>query len=125
MKNENQIAIIIPAYNEEKTIASVVREYKLALPEAVVYVGDNNSIDETAQRAKEAGASIIRCELQGKGNAVRKMFELIDADIYIMIDADENRITECSMVFFDILTINDRTKMITAALFTIRPSLAN
>jgi len=84
-----QIAVIIPAYNEEKTIANVVREYYEALPEAKIYVGDNNSRDQTAVRAKEAGAEVIPCEQQGKGNAVRKLFELIEADIYVMIDADQ------------------------------------
>lgn len=84
-----QIAVIIPAYNEEKTIQNVINEYREALPEATIYVGDNNCIDETSQRALEAGAKVIPCERQGKGNAVRKMFEVINADIYIMIDADE------------------------------------
>jgi len=83
------MAVIIPAYNEEKTIANVVKEYRDALPEAVVYVGDNNCVDQTSQKATEAGATVIQCERQGKGNAVRKMLENIDADIYIMIDADE------------------------------------
>ena len=84
-----EIAIIIPAYNEEKTIGNVVTEYKQALPEARIYVGDNNCCDNTAMKAKEAGASIIYCKRQGKGNAVRNMLEKVEADIYIMIDADE------------------------------------
>jgi len=84
-----QLAVMIPAYNEEKTIANVIHEYKSALPEAKIYVGDNNSSDRTAELARSAGAEVIRCEKQGKGNAVRKMFEEIEADIYIMIDADE------------------------------------
>ncbi len=84
-----KIAVIIPAYNEEKTIANVVKEYKKALPEAIIYVGNNNSQDQTSLRAKKAGAEIITCERQGKGNAVRKMLENIDAEIYIMVDADE------------------------------------
>lgn len=84
-----QIAVIIPAYNEEKTIANVIREYCQALPEAKIYVGDNNSSDYTAARAREAGAEVIPCEQQGKGNAVRKLLDLIAADIYVMIDADE------------------------------------
>jgi len=84
-----QLAVMIPAYNEERTIANVVKEYQKALPEAIVYVGDNNCVDRTAEFAHEAGAVVIPCEKQGKGNAVRKMFEQIEADIYIMIDADE------------------------------------
>lgn len=84
-----EIAVIIPAYNEETTIANVIDEYGKALPEATIYVGDNNSQDETALRAEKAGAKVILCERQGKGNAVRKMFDEIKADIYVMIDADE------------------------------------
>ena len=83
------LAVIIPAYNEEKTIANVVKEYREAVPEAKIYVGDNNSSDDTAKEAKKAGATVLTCERQGKGNAVRRMFEEINADIYIMIDADE------------------------------------
>lgn len=84
-----QIAVIIPAYNEEKTIANVVKEYQDALPEAKIYVGDNNSRDRTAEFARTAGALVIPCERQGKGHTVRRMFEEIEADIFIMIDADE------------------------------------
>lgn len=84
-----QLAVIIPAYNEEKTIANVVNEYQRALPEARIYVGDNNCRDRTAELARAAGATVIPCEQQGKGNAVRKMLEVVEADIYIMIDADE------------------------------------
>ena len=83
------LAVIIPAYNEEQTIAGVIHEFKMALPEAKIYVGDNNSQDETADRAREAGAEVIFCSKKGKGNAVRKMFEEVEADIYIMIDADQ------------------------------------
>ncbi|MFZ5516448.1 MAG: glycosyltransferase family 2 protein [Candidatus Zhuqueibacterota bacterium] len=84
-----ELAVVIPAYNEEVTIAQVVREYRAALPEARIYVGDNNSRDRTAELARQAGAIVIPCEQQGKGNAVRKILELVDADIYIMIDADQ------------------------------------
>jgi glycosyltransferase involved in cell wall biosynthesis len=84
-----QLAVIIPAYNEEKTIGNVVNEYRKALPEAAIYVGDNNSSDRTAELALKAGAVVIPCERQGKGNAVRKMFDEIEADIFVMIDADE------------------------------------
>ncbi len=83
-----KLAVIIPAYNEEATIAEVVRDFKKALPEAGIYVGDNNSKDDTARRAKEAGAEVIYCGRQGKGFTVRTMFEEIDADIYVMVDAD-------------------------------------
>lgn len=83
------LAVIIPAYNEEPTIAGVVNEFKSALPEAKIYVGDNNSQDETARLAQEAGAEVIFCSRKGKGHTVRKMFEEIDSDYYIMIDGDQ------------------------------------
>ena len=83
------IAVIIPCYNEEKTIEKVVKDYKKALPEADIYVYDNNSTDKTVQNAKKAGA-IIRYEYkQGKGNVIKTMFKEIDADCYLMIDGDD------------------------------------
>ncbi len=82
------IAVIIPAYNEEVSVAGVIEEFKRALPEASFYVGDNNSTDQTAEKAKNAGAEVIPCRIQGKGNAVRSMLNQIDADIYVMVDAD-------------------------------------
>lgn len=83
------IAVIIPAFNEEKTIANVIKEFRLALPEANIFVGNNNSQDQTEQRARDAGAEIIFCNRKGKGHTIRKLLENIDADIYIMVDADE------------------------------------
>lgn len=83
------LAVIIPAFNEEQTIANVIREFHQNLPEAKIYVGDNNSQDQTANRAKEAGAEVISCSRKGKGYAIRNMLEKIDADIYVMVDADE------------------------------------
>jgi len=83
-----QIAVIVPAYNEEISVGGVVKEFKEALPEARIYVGDNNSRDKTAERAEEAGATVIPCRIQGKGNAVRYMLDIIEADIYVMVDAD-------------------------------------
>ncbi len=82
------VAVIIPAYNEEKTIADVVAEYRKALPEATIFVGDNNSQDDTVRFAEEAGAQVIPCDAQGKGNAVRFMLQSIDSDVYVMTDAD-------------------------------------
>lgn len=85
----NKIAVLIPCYNESKTIAKVVKDYKEALPEADIYVYDNNSMDETDRIAKEAG-DIVRYERrQGKGNVIRSMFHQIDADCYLMIDGDD------------------------------------
>lgn len=84
-----KIAVIIPCYNEELAIAKVVQKFRRVLPQAKIYVYDNNSSDKTAEVAAAEGA-IVRFEaLQGKGNVVRRMFADIDADIYIMSDGDE------------------------------------
>lgn len=84
-----KIAVLIPCYNESKTIAKVVKDYRAALPEADIYVYDNNSKDGTDVIAREAGA-IVRYEYrQGKGNVIRTMFRDIDADCYLMIDGDD------------------------------------
>ncbi len=85
----DKIAVLIPCYNEEKTIAKVVRDAKEALPEAVVYVYDNNSTDATAELAGEAGAVVRHEYRQGKGNVLRRMFREIDAQCYIMVDGDD------------------------------------
>lgn len=85
----SKIAVLIPCYNESKTIEKVIKDYKKALPEADIYVYDNNSKDGTDKIAKKAGA-IIRYEYrQGKGNVIRTMFREIEADCYLMIDGDD------------------------------------
>lgn len=84
-----KIAVLIPCYNESKTIARVVADYRAALPEAEIYVYDNNSTDHTDDIARQAGA-IVRYEYrQGKGNVIRTMFREIEADCYLMIDGDD------------------------------------
>ena len=89
MKNNAKIAVLIPCYNEAKTIKKVVEDYKKALPNADIYVYDNNSTDHTDEIARKAGA-IVRYEYrQGKGNVIRSMFKDIDADCYLMIDGDD------------------------------------
>lgn len=86
---EKKIAVLIPCYNESKTIGKVVRDFKEILPEASIYVYDNNSNDNTAEIAEKEGA-IVRYEYQqGKGNVIRSMFRDIDADCYLMIDGDD------------------------------------
>lgn len=86
---KSEIAVLIPCYNEEATIGKVVSDFKQILPEAKIYVYDNNSTDKTVEKAKKAGA-IIKCERkQGKGNVVRSMFRDIWADVYIMADGDD------------------------------------
>ena len=88
MKNK-KIAVLIPCYNEELTIVKVVKDFKKVLPNAEIYVYDNNSSDNSVKLAKGAGA-IVRHEIrQGKGNVVRSMFRDIDADCYLMVDADD------------------------------------
>lgn len=84
-----KIAVLIPCYNESKTIYKVVSDYKRALPEADIYVYDNNSSDDTAKLALEAGAIVRHEYRQGKGNVIRSMFRDIDADCYLMIDGDD------------------------------------
>ncbi|MBR3607492.1 MAG: glycosyltransferase [Lachnospiraceae bacterium] len=85
----DKIAVLIPCYNEEKTIAKVVADAKKALPEAVIYVYDNNSKDKTVEEARQAGAIIRHEYMQGKGNVIRRMFREIDARCYIMVDGDD------------------------------------
>ena len=85
----DKIAVLIPCYNEEKTIAKVVADAKEALPEAVVYVYDNNSSDKTAKLAKAAGAVVRNEYMQGKGNVIRRMFREIHAECYVMVDGDD------------------------------------
>ncbi|MFI3238097.1 MAG: glycosyltransferase family 2 protein [Lachnospiraceae bacterium] len=85
----DKIAVLIPCYNEEKTIAKVIHDAKTALPDANIYVYDNNSSDKTVEIAKEHGA-IVRYEyMQGKGNVIRRMFREIDAQCYLMLDGDD------------------------------------
>lgn len=84
-----RIAVLIPCYNESATIAKVVKDYKEALPEADIYVYDNNSKDSTDEIARKAGAIVRYERRQGKGNVIRTMFREIDADCYLMIDGDD------------------------------------
>ena len=85
----DKIAVLIPCYNEEKTIEKVVKDFKAALPDAVIYVYNNNSKDRTAELAEAAGAVVRNEYMQGKGNVIRRMFREIDAECYIMTDGDD------------------------------------
>lgn len=85
----DKIAVLIPCYNEEKTIEKVVADAKAALPDAVIYVYNNNSRDRTAELAARAGAVVRNEYKQGKGNVIRRMFQEIDAQCYIMVDGDD------------------------------------
>lgn len=86
---KKKIAVLIPCYNEAKTVEKVVKDYKKALPEADIYVYDNNSTDGTDKIAKKAGAIVKYEYRQGKGNVIRSMFKDIEADCYLMIDGDD------------------------------------
>ena len=106
MADKKKIAVLIPCYNESKTIEKVVKDYKKALPEADIYVYDNNSSDDTDKIAKKAGAIVKYEHRQGKGNVIRTMFKEIDADCYLMIDGDdtypaENAREMCNYVLED------------------------
>jgi len=83
-----RVAVLIPCYNEEVTIGAVVRDMRMALPDAALFVYDNNSTDQTLARAREAGAMTRRERLQGKGHVIRRMFADIEADFYVLIDGD-------------------------------------
>ena len=85
----DKIAVLIPCYNEAATIDKVVRDFRAALPEAVVYVYDNNSTDGTGELARAAGAVVRRERRQGKGNVIRTMFRDIEAECYLMADGDD------------------------------------
>ena len=97
----DKIAVLIPCYNEEQTIGKVVRDVHEALPEAVVYVYDNNSKDRTVEVASEAGAIIRHEYKQGKGNVIRRMFREIDAQCYLMIDGDDTYPLDCAREMVD------------------------
>lgn len=88
-KDTKKIAVLIPCYNESKTIEKVVKDYKKVLPDADIYVYDNNSSDGTDEIAKKVGAIVKYEYKQGKGNVIRSMFKDIDADCYLMIDGDD------------------------------------
>lgn len=85
----DKIAVLIPCYNEAATIGKVVRDFREVLPEAVIYVYDNNSTDQTAALAREAGAVVRQEHRQGKGNVIRTMFRDVDAQCYLMVDGDD------------------------------------
>lgn len=103
----DKIAVLIPCYNEEQTIAKVVGDVKEALPEATIYVYDNNSTDKTVEIARQAGAIVRYEHKQGKGNVIRRMFREIDAECYLMIDGDDTYPLDCARELADkVLTHN-------------------
>ena len=103
---KSKVAVLIPCYNEESTIEKVVKDFKKVLSDADIYVYDNNSTDNTASIASDAGAIVRREVRQGKGNVIRTMFREIDADCYLMIDGDdtypkENAREMCKLILED------------------------
>lgn len=98
-----KIAVLIPCYNESVTIEKVVKDYKTALPEADVYVYDNNSTDHTDEIARAAGAIVKYEYRQGKGNVIRSMFRDIEADCYIMIDGDDTYPAEHARIMAELV----------------------
>ena len=99
----DKIAVLIPCYNESQTIEKVIRDYKAALPEAEIYVYDNNSTDGTDELARKAGAIVRYERRQGKGNVIRSMFRDIDADCYLMIDGDDTYPAENAREMCDLI----------------------
>lgn len=99
----DKIAVLIPCYNEAKTVEKVVKDFKEVLPEAVIYVYDNNSTDDTALLAEKAGAVVRHEYQQGKGNVIRRMFRDIDADCYIMTDGDDTYPAEFAREMADLV----------------------
>lgn len=88
MSHFPKIAVLVPCYNEEATVARVVEDFRASLPTAAIYVYDNNSTDRTVARARQAGAIVRTESLQGKGNVVRRMFADIEAEVYVLVDGD-------------------------------------
>ena len=107
----DKIAVLIPCYNEEKTIEKVVKDAKAALPEATIYVYNNNSTDATAEIAERAGAVVRNEYMQGKGNVIRRMFREIDALVYVMVDGDDTYPMESAPEMVD-LVLNHNSDMV-------------
>ena len=103
----DKIAVLIPCYNEEQTVEKVVRDARNALPDASVYVYDNNSTDRTAELARAAGAIVRREYEQGKGNVIRRMFREIDAECYLMLDGDDTYPLECAQELVDKVLVHN------------------
>ena len=97
----DKIAVLIPCYNEEQTVEKVVNDWKTALPEATIYVYNNNSKDRTAELAAKAGAVVRNEYKQGKGNVIRRMFREIEAECYVMVDGDDTYPADCAREMVD------------------------
>src|SRR5215468_8916025 len=114
LQTRQRLAILVPCFNEETAIGRVVADFRAALPEAVVYVYDNNSTDRTVEVAAAAGALVRRETHQGKGNVVRRMFADVDADIYVLVDGDATYDAPSARAMIARL-VDDRLDMVVAA----------
>lgn len=107
----DKIAVLIPCYNEEQTVGKVIKDFKETLPEAVIYVYDNNSTDKTSEIAEREGAIVRHEYQQGKGNVIRRMFREIDAECYVMTDGDDTYPAEYAPEMVDIV-LNKKADMV-------------
>ena len=114
---EPRIAVLVPCYNEEVTIASVIADFQAVLPTATIYVYDNNSQDRTTEVARAAGAVVGRENLQGKGNVIRRMFADIEADVYVLVDGDATYHAPSAREMVDLL-LADRLDMVNGTRIT-------
>ena len=117
LENQPRVAVLIPCRNEEAAIGKVVSDFQAALPDAIVYVYDNNSSDHTMLEARAAGAVVRRERLQGKGHVVRRMFADIDADVYILVDGDDTYDPAAAPGMLDLL-IGRQLDMVSAARYS-------
>jgi glycosyltransferase involved in cell wall biosynthesis len=102
-----KLAVLIPCFNEAATIGRVVRDFARDLPEAEIFVFDNNSTDASARIASDAGATVIRSPIQGKGSVVRHMFDVVDADAYLMVDGDDTYPSDAGRKLIEMLWRDD------------------
>jgi glycosyltransferase involved in cell wall biosynthesis len=114
LRPAQRVAVLVPCFNEEAAVAKVVADFRAALPEAAIYVYDNNSTDRTVEVARAAGALVRRETHQGKGNVVRRMFADVDADIYVLVDGDATYDAPSARTMIARL-IEDRLDMVVAA----------
>ncbi len=111
---DQRVAVLVPCFNEEAAIAQVVKAFRAALPQATIYVYDNNSTDRTVEAARAAGAVVRRELRQGKGNVVRRMFSDVDADIYVLVDGDATYHAPSAPLMVSRL-VDERLDMVVAA----------
>src|ERR1700749_3242659 len=109
----SRIAVLVPCYNEEAAIGKVVADFRAALPDAAIYVYDNNSTDGTVDAARKAGATVRREQHQGKGRVVRRMFTDVDADIYVLVDGDATYDAPSARPMIEML-VSERLDMVCA-----------